>query len=354
MSEEATVDLLSVLRDAELLERQGAHEAAEAGFRRAAASADPAVKAAALRGVASYLVLRGSNQEGLETLRRIVEIGDPQETARALRNIGTLLEDHLHDPAGARSAYEQAIACEHPLHSHGARVNLAQLVEQEGDLDRATRLFVEAIDSGHPVESNRARVLLGFLLEGAGDDAGALQCFEEAMRERDSEWGQRGAFQAGAIYFAKRGDPDRACDAFLVASRLPEPNFAAAAMFLLGEAERERNNDDDGAIEAYARAVNLEGVSTPSGRSAVFAAAKQAGSLCLQRRELDSARAYLTLAASADDGEESARGACLLGLCERETGNLAAAREAFGHSLSRPGAPREIVELARRSLLELG
>ena len=353
MSEEATIDLLSVLRDAELLERQGAHEAAEAGFRRAAVSADPAVKAAALRGVASYLVLRGSIQEGLETLRKVVEIGDPQETARALRNIGTLLEDHLDDPAGARSAYEQAIACEHPLHSQGARVNLAQLVEQEGDLDQATRLFVEVIDSGHPVESNRARVLLGISLEGAGDDAGALQRFEEAMRERDSEWGQRGAFQAGALYFAKLRDPGRACDAFSVASRLPEPNFAATAMFLLGEAERERNNGD-GAIEAYARAVSLEGVSTSSGRSAVFAAAKQAGSLYLQRRNLDSARAYLTLAASADDGEESARGACLLGLCEREAGNLAAAREAFGHSLSNPGAPPEIVELARRSLLELG
>ncbi|HUA74710.1 MAG TPA: tetratricopeptide repeat protein [Solirubrobacteraceae bacterium] len=353
MSEEATVDLLSVLRDAESQERHGAHEAAEAGFRRAAESADPAVKAAALRGVASYLVLRGSNQEGLETLRRIVETGDPQETARALRNIGTLLEDHFGDPAGARAAYEQAIACDHPLHSQGARVNLAQLLEREGDLDGAARLLVETIDSGHPVESNRARVLLGFLLEGAGDNAGALQCFEEAMREPDSEWGQRGAFQAGAIYLAKLGDPGRACDAFSVAARLPEPNFAVTAMFLLGEAERERNNED-GAIEAYGRAVSLEGVSTPNGRSALFAAAKQAGSLCLQRHDLDSARAYLTRAASADDGEERARAACLLGLCEREAGNYVAAREAFGDSLSNPGAPPEIVEIAQNALRELG
>ncbi|HEX4436812.1 MAG TPA: tetratricopeptide repeat protein [Solirubrobacteraceae bacterium] len=353
MSEEATIDLLSVLRDAELLERQGAHEGAEAGFRRAAVSADPAIKAAALRGVASYLVLRGSNEEGLDTLRRVVEIGDPQETARALRNIGTLLEDDFHDRAGARSAYEQAIACEHPLHSQGARVNLAQLVEREGDLDRARRLFVEAIDSGHPVESNRARVLLGFSLEATGDDTGALRCFEEAMREPDSEWGQRGGFQAGAIYLAKLGNPGRACDAFSVASRLPEPNFAVTAMFLLGEAERERDNED-GAIEAYASAVSLDGISTPDGRSVVCDAAKQAGSLYLQRRDPESARPYLTLAATADDGEERARGACLLGLCEREAGNSAAARDAFRHSLSNPAAPPEIVELARRSLLELG
>src|ERR1700735_1750396 len=147
--------LRAVLRHAEQLERRGMHEAAEAAYKLASESDEPDVKAAAWRGIASYLITSGALQEGLAALQVIVETGDPEETPRAYRNIGTFREDALDDPGGARAAYEAAIACDHPLHSQGARVNLAQLLDKQGDQAAAGELLRQVIDSGHPVERGR-------------------------------------------------------------------------------------------------------------------------------------------------------------------------------------------------------
>jgi tetratricopeptide (TPR) repeat protein len=346
-------ELRTILRHAEQLEQRGMHEAAEAAYERASESDETDIKAAAWRGIASYLIMRGAVSEGLAALQVIVETGDPEETPRALRNIGTFREDALGDPEGARAAYEAAIACEHPLHSQGARVNLAQLFDKQGNHAAAADLFRQVIDSGHPVEVGRATVLLGLMLAEQGDDAGALHWFEKAMLEQNNEWGQRAAFHAGAIYLTQRGEPDRAAAALHVAQGIPaDRSLAAMAAFLHGQAEQERQ-DEHAALQAYERAISLDGLETAEARGARFASAKQAGLILFNRQDYGSARDLFALAAGADDGEERARGACLLGICERQLGNRAAAVASFENAVSTPGAPEEVRDLARRSLAEL-
>jgi tetratricopeptide (TPR) repeat protein len=154
----------------------GQREGTEEAFRQAGEAPLPDVKAAAWRGIASYLVTDGRMADAIGALQVIVEIGDPEGRPRALRNIGTFKEDTLGDQDGARDAYEAAIAWGHPRHAPGALVNPAHLHEAEGDLLTATRLFLQAINSGHEVEADRARVLLGDLAERQGDDAGARAC----------------------------------------------------------------------------------------------------------------------------------------------------------------------------------
>lgn len=345
--------LRAVLRHAEQLEQRGMHDAAETAYVRAGESDEVDVKAAAWRGIARYLIVRGALHEGLAALQVIVETGDPEETPRALRNIGTYREDALNDPEGARAAYEAAIACDHPLHSQGARVNLAQLFDKQGNQAAASELFREVIDSGHPVEAGRAAVLLGLMLTEQGDEDQALHWFEKAMGGRNEEWGQQAAFHAGGIYLMRRGEPDRAAVAFRIAQNIAaDRDTAAIAAFLHGQAEEERQ-DEHAALQAYERAVGLDEVKTDAARAARFASAKQAGTILFKRQDYGNARDLFALAASADDDEERARGTCLLGMCERSLGNRQAAIASFESTLAMPAAPEEVRDLARRSLVDL-
>lgn len=342
--------LRAALRQAEVLESEGAHHEAEVAFRAAASSESSDVRAGALRGVANYLLARGELDEGLATLEAIVATGDPEETPRALRNIGTFKEDSLGDRAGAKAAYEAAIATRHPLHSQGARVNLAQMLEADGDRRRAVDLYLEVIASGHPVETGRAQLLLGVLLQESGDEDRALESFESAIASPDPGWSQRGAFNAGAIYLTSRGQLDRAASVFALAGRGPDPEMAAIAHFMRGDAERSQQNIQQ-ALAAYLQALDYEGLQGAA-RGAQFAAAKQAGVILLQGGEPARAKPVLERAAGADDHEERARGTCLLGLCEQQLGDRFAAKAAFEAVLANPAAPDDIRELARGSLRE--
>jgi tetratricopeptide (TPR) repeat protein len=343
----------AVLRHAEQLEQRGMHEVAEAAYRLASESDESDVRAAAWRGIANYLIMSGALHEGLAALQVIVETRDSEETPRALRNMGTFREDALDDPEGARAAYEAAIACDHPLHSQGARVNLAQLLGKQGNRAAAIDLFREVIHSGHPVEAGRATVLLGLMLAEQGDELEALHWFEKAMSEQNNEWGQQAAFHAGVIYLMQRGDPDRAAVAFRAVQNITaDRNTVAMAAFLHGQAEEERQ-DEHAALQAYERAICCDGLETDAARGARFASAKQAGTILFNRQDYGSARDLFALAASADDSEERARGAFLLGMCERKLGNRQAAIASFENALSTPGVPEEVRDLAGRSLVEL-
>lgn len=304
------------------------------------------------RDRAADLIQRGMYDEGLVALEAVVATGDPDEVPRALRNIGVLKEDILGDVEGARSAFEAAIAWNHPLQSQGARVNLAQLLEKEGDRAGAALLFREVIDSGHPVESARARTLLGFLLEGEGEDDQALAWFESAMAAgAEHEWAQRGAFAAGGIHL-RRGEFDRAAAAFRLAELLPEPDNAAMARYLRGDAER-HGGDEEAALDTYEATVATAVHGTPMARQVRAAAAKQAGLIRFQRQDTAGARPLLIIASEADDPEECARGSVMLGICERQLGDPGAAAAAFERAASIAGAPEEVRESARRLLSEL-
>jgi tetratricopeptide (TPR) repeat protein len=337
----------TILRCAEQLERRGQQDAAERMFRRVQDAAEPSVRAQAWRGIASGLMARGQMVDAAAVFRTIIATGDPEETPRAYRNLGTVLEDHFDDLAGARSAYEAAIGCEHPWYSPGARVNLAQLLDRLGDRVGAERLFREAMDSRHPIEGPRSRVLLGMIVEEQGDIGSALQWYQSAIGDEGFEWTQRAAFSAGSIYLLQLGDFRRAADLFRVAEQMDEPVQATTASFLRAEAERE-SGDQDAALAAYLRVVNAGFAD-----AAQFAAAKQAGAILLGRNDYTAARDLLALAAQAEDAAERARGWCLLGMCERALGNRGVAITAFRYAIG-PGAPDDIRRVATRSLAELG
>lgn len=336
----------TILRCAEQLEGRGLHAAAERMFRRVQDAAEPSIRAQAWRGIAHYLLDRGRMDEAVAAFRTIIDTGDPDETPRAYRNLGTSLEDHFGDIAGARAAYEAAVRCEHPQYSPGARVNLAQLFDRQGDHASAERLFREAIASGHPVEAQRSRVLLAMMVEERGDVRSALQWYLSAIGDEDFEWTQRAAFGAGSIYLMHLGDVHRAADLFRVAEKLDDPAQAISASFLRADAERQSGNQD-AALASYLRVVNA---AVPS--EARFAAAKQAGAILLGRNDYVGARNLLVLAAQANDPDERARGWCLLGMCERALGHRGEAITAFRHA-SAPDAPEDIRHVATQSLAEL-
>lgn len=344
---EEPVSPLAVLRYAESLEARN-DPAAEAAFQRIAEEKDPAIRAGAWRGISRYRIDRGEIEAALDALQTVVETGDPDETPRALRNIGAFRED-FGDVDGARAAYLEAIAHDHPKHSQGARVNLAQLYDKEGDHAGAAGLFREVIDSGHPAEAPRARVLLGQMLQERGDVAQALEWFESAILDEDSEWTQRAAFNAGAIYLMERGEFDQAVEAFRIGERIDEIPQSWVASYFRGEAERQRGNDE-GALDAYIRVIEADGAGAEPVR---FAAAKQAGVIQLRRERYGEARALFMLAASTEDPEERARGLLLLGTCERFLVNREAAIAAFEQAASIASAPDDIRGLAQQALSEL-
>jgi tetratricopeptide (TPR) repeat protein len=162
------------------------------------------------------------------------------------------------------------------------------------------------------------------------------------------EWGQRSAFNAGDIFF-RRGELDRAADAFAIAERIDDPRSAAMATFLAGETARLLGQEEV-ALDAYMRAVAFTGI--PS--SVTAAAAKQAGMIHFGRHDGVAAAELFRLAAEVDDGEEGARGAMLLGICERQMGNRAAAVDACELALSKPGAPSNVSDRADQFLSEMG
>lgn len=348
-SDEEPEEPLAILRYAEILEGRGDSTESEKAFARIVDAQDPAIRAGAWRGVAHFRIARGEAEAGLEGLQKVVETGDVDETARALRNIGVLLEDELGDLDGARAAYREAIEHDHPQHSHGARVNLAQILDRDGDHAGAERLFREAIESEHPAEAPRARVLLGFMLEEQGDVSRALELFEAAMAGDDDEWAPRAAFNTGAIYTMQRGEHGRAVDAFLRAERSEDPKQSLAASFMRGDAERELGNEER-ALAAYTRVVDEAAGVADMLRCG---AAKQAGVIMVGRQDYGAAQPLLLIATRSEDPAERARGLLLLGSCERSLGHRDAAIAAFRQAESTPGAPDDIRQLALRGLSEL-
>lgn len=240
----------AILRYAEILEARGLHGPAEEAFIQASGSNENDVKAGAWRGVAAGLMMRGEVDAALAALERVVETRDPVESPRALRNIGTIREDSLGDPAGARQAYEAAIAYDHPLHSQGARVNLAQLLDRQGERVAAAELLQDVIASRHPVEAGRASALLGWMLEEQGDDSRALECFETAMADGNQEWRARAAMGAGGIYYS-RGELGRASAAFSLAEGIPDRAGKAGSGQCTGAGRRRA----DGAPRTPARLI---------------------------------------------------------------------------------------------------
>lgn len=349
-SGEAPAQPRAVLRQAEMLDARGHADAAERGYHSACDAPEADVAAAAWHNLYRYAEMRGDTDGSLEALEAVIATGDPEETPRAYRNLGTFLEDHLNNTEGARQAYQAAIDTQHPGHSQGARVNLGQLLQGEGRHQDAAALFSQAIDSGHPVEAARAQYLLAELRLANGQAAEALELFESAMRSGNEEWGARAALEAGGMYLLQLEQPDRAVEALVQAECIPDPEPAQLAAMFRGMAEQARGDVAE-AEAAFRRALQmLPGQVTQPG----CLAAKNLGTMYLQRNDPEAAREPLTLAARTEDPEERARALLLLGLCEIQAGRPMDARQAFEQAANVRGAPPDVQAMARQHLANLG
>ncbi|MBN9623004.1 MAG: hypothetical protein J0H06_08640, partial [Actinobacteria bacterium] len=161
------------------------------------------------------------------------------------------------------------------------------------------------------------------------------------------EWGQRAAFGAGTI-FRNRGEFDRALDAFALAERIEDPASAGPATYLLAGVAKQLGQEQV-ALEAFSRLARNTGVAP-----AVAAdAAKEAGLILFERREIAAARDLFALAAQAEEGDARARGCLLLALCERQLGNRPAALAAAEKAIATPGAPPEVIDHGSGLVAEL-
>ena len=231
----------ALLRYAEILERSG-DPLAEETFHRVTDSNEPDLVAGAWRAVANFRMARSDLNGAVAALEHVVSTEDRDEAPRAWRNLGAIRED-IGDIVGARTAYRAAIEADHPMHSPGARVNLAQLLEREGDFDGASALLREVIASDHPVAANRARVLWGFMLQSRGQQWRAVELWEAAAAAGDDEWAQRGAANAGFVYFEAE-DIDRAVPLLRLGTGLADQQAAGTAYFFLGLCEIRLGNRD--------------------------------------------------------------------------------------------------------------
>lgn len=227
--------LRAVLRRAEVAERRGAPGAGE-DFLAASASPDADVRAQAWRGVASERIGRGDVHGGLAALEAVVATNDPDEMPRALRNIGVVREDHLGDLAGARTAFEAAAAHDHPHHSDGARVNLAQMLDRQGDHATAAALLRRVLGSANATEAARAGVLLGIMHQEQSDLDEALRLWESVAAGPPGEWAARACTNIAGVRF-DRGDTAAALPLFRRGTALPDPAEAAVPHVLTGLCE---------------------------------------------------------------------------------------------------------------------
>ena len=93
---------------------------------------------------------------------------------------GLLLEEQG-DVVEAKRVYREAIDSRHADATPMAEVGLAILLEREGDVAGAKAAYQHAIDSGHVDAAPTAAVGLGLLLADQGDVAGAKAAYQHAI-----------------------------------------------------------------------------------------------------------------------------------------------------------------------------
>lgn len=280
-----------------------------------------------------------------------------QPGGRSALRLGNVRRE-LGDERGAEAEYRRALALQPGL--AGARIALGNLLRRRGDLEEATAILEPAAQSGSNEERARALVALGATQLAAGRRPEAERTLDRAVEfapaRAEVRLGVARAWQA-------TGKADDNARALRVLGRAAElaPDLPAV-WYALGRA-RERAGDAAGAMESYDRVFRID----PAHRMA----RRRTIRLALQDRDFPRARRdaerlladgpavpehhfLAALVADRDGRKDDARRAYLaavdaargdypeawlnLGLLEKGSGNVAAARAAYGNALARrPG-----------------
>ncbi len=175
--------------------------------------------------------IEGDLDAAIDAYRDAAASPEADVAAAGLAHLGSL-QAHTGDPA-AQETLQRAIAAGHPQHAASAGVDLATLLINRGELDRAVGVLRQAT-TGQGWPAAIARVNLGLLLaQQLGDVSGGLAELWTAAASDDPLAAAAGLFNVATV-LEDNGDLESAQSAYEKAARLRRPRFSGLAANNLG------------------------------------------------------------------------------------------------------------------------
>lgn len=226
----------ALLKAARLFEQLGDTEMATATLRHVANTVPTAGAKANLR-LGDLLATRDPGAAE-KALKQAVDLGDADESSRALISLGELRTRHDHT-GGARNAYQAAMRKGHPEWAPAAAVALGNLEADEGNPAAAIEAYERAVRSSHEKWAFEAASAMGKKIDDTkfpavarvywaaikigGSQAGQL-AFE--LGERLEAQGDFGAARRAFEQAVELGDSGLTLRAAVRAKMLPDPGAA--------------------------------------------------------------------------------------------------------------------------------
>ncbi|MEU3185689.1 tetratricopeptide repeat protein [Streptomyces sp. NPDC006923] len=167
-------------------------------FRRAAETADGALRPLAHCSLGAMLDHLGDTEGAKDAFRRCVECGESSSLAEAAYRLGTLLR--LTDPSEARAVYDVAVRTGRRPYAASAAVNIGVIEEDEGNQREAKRRWTYAFAHGEPLERTVAAFNLARTWEAEGRIRKARTYYLIAVDSPEPETARR-----AREYLAERG-----------------------------------------------------------------------------------------------------------------------------------------------------
>jgi tetratricopeptide (TPR) repeat protein len=260
----------------------------------------------------------------------------------AALDLGRVLAGHG-DAAGARLAYQSAVASGHRNHAPAALFELGVLLTEVGDVPGAQAAYRLAVDSGHPEYAGAAAVNLGTLLIQHGDPAGGRAIYGQAISVGRPEQVSKAALGLG-ILLREQGDLAGARSAYQLAAECGDPDDMASGARSLGMLLEELG-DEAGAEAAYQRAIHTRHSTQAP------AAALNLGLLLAHRGDVPGAQAAYQIAIDSHESDYAPLASMALARLLAAQGDVTGAAAAY-QSVIDSGHP-QLASAAAHALGEL-
>lgn len=176
--------------------------------------------------------------------RTFTAIAGSSRPAAAIAAFSLGLCRELHrDAAGARDAYQKAIASGEPDVVGQAALNLGNLLAADGQVTEAERWFETALRSGHEQAAPKAAFNLGGLLIDQGRLEEASTYLQRAIESNHPDESVGALLYQGVVWY-RSGRLDEAEHAYEQVTRSGHPEFAPSAAASLADVRRRRTSID--------------------------------------------------------------------------------------------------------------
>jgi predicted negative regulator of RcsB-dependent stress response len=255
----------------DLLVQQGDAAGAAGAYQAAIDSGDAQWAMTARTDLALLSMDEGEPERARPLLEEVVKSEHPGRS-RAAVMLGTVLAEQG-NTIGAAAAYQTAIDSGDAQWAMMARIDLARLAADQGELGRARLLLEEVVKSDHP-EGPHAADLLGDLLREQSDMAGASAAYQVAIDSGDAHWAMMARTDLALLIWGQ-GELVRAQALFeeaLAADDVARLRIAGLLADLLAA-----RGDVSGAEAAYRLAAGSEDAAVASAAQSRLAAATNTG-----------------------------------------------------------------------------